>query len=141
MVTLDAQDVATGGAHEGEQTLRDRLLQFPEVACLGRDLAELDQLALRADTLLEIVEQRGLGEGAGHQLADVAGEVEVLGVVALAHVFQLDETHGAALDEQRYAERAPCAPLLVVGDFRGCQAGVLETGDHQRLAGLQRLAR
>ncbi len=64
-------------------------------------------------------------------MADVAGEVEVLGIVALAHVLQLDETHGAALDEQREAERAACAPRLVVGDFRGRQAGVVETGDHQ----------
>ena len=56
--TFDPVDVATGGAHEGEQTLRGRPLEFLEVARLGRDLAELDQLALRADTLLEIVEER-----------------------------------------------------------------------------------
>ena len=138
LVAVQAVDVAHVGLGHRQDAGGDRaqhVAHFEGGAELETGVHQRAQLAV---ALFQTVEQVSLHEGAAQQLADVAGEIEILGEVALADIADIEGAHELAFRQERHREAALGAPFRELGDLGGRQTRVVEAGDHHRLAGLQR---
>ena len=120
------------GGHGGEIARRGRLRQR---------LGELDQLALVCGVALDLVEEHRVGEEAGDVLRDVGEKVDLDAPVALGVVVELDEADHLAADDDRHAQGARVAPLVVQRPLLGGEALVPERTEDERLAGGEGLPR
>ena len=137
-VALKGVDVAAARVGRGAHAGGHRAQHFVHLEAGAELETGVDQLAQLAVALLEALEQEGFLEGAGQELADAAHEVEVLGVGALAGVFDVDHGDRLAVHDERDGEAALQAPALVPVDLVGRKPGVVGRADDPGLALLER---
>ena len=127
-------DVAAGRAGRAAHAGGHRAQHVVHLEAGAELEAGVDELAQLAVAVFEAAEQERLLEGAGQELADAAHEVEMLGVGALARVFDVDHGDGPAVDDERDGQAALQAPALVPVDLVLQQPGIVGRADDPGLA-------
>ena len=90
----------------------------------GEVAGELYELVLQPAALLDLAEQHGIVEEAGHELHDAGEELHVAAPVALGVVVEVHESDERAAGHQRHGERAGVAPLAILLDLFRRKPGV-----------------
>ena len=104
-----------------------------EVVRLRRDRAELDDVAEDRRPLLQLLDQEGALERAGERLRGAAQEAQVLGEVPLAGVVDVEQAEELVVDDQRQADFAREAVVVVGRPLALAELRVVGAGDDQDL--------